>query len=133
MAANAERGDTVLIVTVDNATLSAFSNRSGFMSDGGATATIALASNATAIFDFDNKAASLVLSVANSVGAATATVQFMSAPRFFTDGLLSISVAALGAGAGAGAGVTILPAGAAKYFDLAQRRNGGSRRYENFA
>ena len=109
VAANAERGDTVLIVTVDNATLSAFSDRSGFMSAGGARAAIALASNATVIFDSDNKVAPLVLAVANSVGAATATVQFMSAPRFFTDGLLSISVAALGAGAG----VTILPAGAA--------------------
>ena len=108
VAANAERGDTVLIVTVDNATLSAFSDRSGFMSAGGATATIALASNATAIFDFDNKAASLVLSVANSVGAATATVQFMSALRLITDDLLSISVAA-----DAVEGAAILAAGAA--------------------
>ena len=110
VAANAERGDTVLIVTVDNATLSAFSDRSGFMSDGGATATIALASNATAIFDSDNKVASLVLAVANSVGAATATVQFMSALRLITDELLSIPVEAMDAVAGA----TILAAGEAK-------------------
>ena len=109
VAANAERGNAVLIVTVDNATLSAFSDRSGFRSDGGVVATIALASNATAIFDSDNKVASLVLSVANSVGAVTATVQFMSALRLITDDLLSISVAALDADAGA----TILAAGAA--------------------
>ena len=109
VAANAERGDTVLIVTVDNAMLSAFPDRSGFMSAGGARAAIALASDATAIFDFDDKVASLTLSVTNSVGAATATIRFVSAPRFFTDDLLSISVAALGAVTGA----TILPAGAA--------------------
>ena len=109
VAANAERGDTVLIVTVDNATLSAFSDRSGFMSAGGARAAIALASDATTIFDFDDKVASLTLSVTNSVGAATATIRFVSAPRFFTDDLLSISVAALDADAGA----TILAAGAA--------------------
>ena len=109
VAANAKRGDTVLIVTVENATLSAFSDRSGFMSAGGARAAIALASDATAIFDFDDKVASLTLSVTNSVGAATATIRFVSAPRFFTDDLLSISVAALDADAGA----TILAAGAA--------------------
>ena len=109
VAANAERGDTVLIVTVDNATLSAFPDRSGFMSAGGARAAIALASDATVIFDSDNKIAPLVLAVANSVGAATATIRFVSAPRFFTDDLLSISVAALDADAGA----TILAAGAA--------------------
>ena len=109
VAANAERGDTVLIVTVDNAMLSAFPDRSGFMSNGGATATIALASDATAIFDFDDKVASLTLSVTNSVGAATATIRFVSAPRFFTDDLLSISVTATNAIAGA----TILAAGAA--------------------
>ena len=109
VAANAERGDTVLIVTVDNAMLSAFPDRSGFMSAGGARAAIALASDATAIFDFDDKVASLTLSVTNSVGAATATIRFVSAPRFFTDDLLSISVAALDADAGA----TILAAGAA--------------------
>ena len=108
VAATADDGNAVLTIKVADATLPPFA-RSGFMSDGGATATIALALDATAIFDFDDKVASLTLSVTNSVGAATATVQFMSAPRFFTDGLLSISVAALGAGAG----VTILPAGAA--------------------
>ena len=110
VAANAERGDTVLIVTVDNAMLSAFPDRSGFMSAGGATATIALASDATVIFNSDNAVAPLVLAVANSVGAATATVQFMSALRLITDDLLSISVAALDAGAGA----TILAAGEAE-------------------
>ena len=109
VAANAERGDTVLIVTVENATLSAFPDRSGFMSAGGARAAIALASDATAIFDFDDKVASLTLSVTNSVGAATATIRFVSAPRFFTDDLLSISVTATNAVAGA----TILSVGAA--------------------
>ena len=109
VAANAEHGDTVLIVTVENATLSAFPDRSGFMSAGGARAAIALASDATAIFDFDDKVASLTLSVTNSVGAATATIRFVSAPRFFTDDLLSISVTAMNAVAGA----TILSVGAA--------------------
>ena len=110
VAANAERGDTVLIVTVDNATLSAFLDRSGFMSAGGARAAIALASDATVIFNSDNAVAPLVLAVANSVGAATATVQFMSALRLITDELLSIPVEAMDAVAGA----TILAAGEAK-------------------
>ena len=108
VAAIAGGGNAVLTIKVADATLPPFA-RSGFMSDGGATATIALASDATAIFDFDDKVASLTLSVTNSVGAATATIRFVSAPRFFTDDLLSISVAALGAVTGA----TILPAGAA--------------------
>ena len=110
VVADSKRGDTVLIVTVENATLSAFPDRSGFMSAGGARAAIALASDATVIFDSDNKIAPLVLAVANSVGAATATIRFVSAPRFFTDDLLSISVAAMNAVAGA----TILAAGAAE-------------------
>ena len=110
VAANAERGDTVLIVTVDNAMLSAFLDRSGFMSAGGARAAIALASDATVIFNSDNAVAPLVLAVANSVGAATATVQFMSALRLITDELLSIPVEAMDAVAGA----TILAAGEAK-------------------
>ena len=109
VVADSKRGDTVLIVTVENATLSAFPDRSGFRSDGGATATISLTSDATAIFNSDNAVAPLVLAVANSVGAATATVQFMSALRLITGDLLSISVAALDADAG----VTILAAGAA--------------------
>ena len=108
VAATADDGNAVLTIKVADATLPPFV-RSGFMSDGGATATIALASDATAIFDFDDKVASLTLSVTNSVGAATATIRFVSAPRFFTDDLLSISVAALDADAGA----TILAAGAA--------------------
>ena len=108
VAATAGGGNAVLTIKVADATLPPFA-RSGFMSDGGATAAIALASDATAIFDSDNKVASLTLSVTNSVGAATATIRFVSAPRFFTDDLLSISVAALDADAG----VTILAAGAA--------------------
>ena len=108
VAAIAGGGNAVLTITVADATLQPFA-RSGFMSDGGAVAAIALASDATAIFDSDDKVASLTLSVTNSVGAATATIRFVSAPRFFTDDLLSISVAALDADAGA----TILAAGAA--------------------
>ena len=110
VAADAKRGDTVLTVTVENATLSAFSDRSGFMSDGGATATISLTSNATVIFDSDNKVAPLVLSAVNSDGAATATIRFVSAPRVITADLLPIPVAALDATVGA----TILAAGAAE-------------------
>ena len=108
VAAIAGGGNAVLTITVADATLQPFA-RSGFMSDGGAVAAIALASDATAIFDFDDKVASLTLSVTNSVGAATATIRFVSAPRFFTDDLLSISVTATNAIAGA----TILAAGAA--------------------
>ena len=110
VAMNAESGDAVLTVTVENATLSAFSDPLGFMSDGGATATISLTSNATVIFDYDNKVASLVLTAANSVSAATATIRFVSAPRVITADLLPIPVAALTALAGA----TILAAGAAE-------------------
>ena len=110
VAADAKRGDTVLTVTVENATLSAFSDRSGFMSDGGATATISLTSNATAIFDSDNKAAPLILTAANSVSAATATIRFVSAPRVITAGLLLTLFDALDAVTGA----TILATGAAK-------------------
>ena len=109
VAAIAGGGNAVLTIKVADATLPPFA-RSGFMSDGGATATIALASDAMAIFDFDDKVASLTLSVTNSVGAATATIRFVSAPRLFTDDLLSISVAATNAVAGA----TILAAGAAE-------------------
>ena len=109
VAATADDGNAVLTIKVADATLPPFV-RSGFMSDGGATATIALALDATAIFDFDDKVASLTLSVTNSVGAATATIRFVSAPRLFTDDLLSISVAAMNAVAGA----TILAAGAAE-------------------
>ena len=108
VAATADDGNAVLTIKVADATLPPFA-RSGFMSDGGATATIALALDATAIFDFDDKVASLTLSVTNSVGAATATIRFVSAPRLFTDDLLSISVTATNAIAGA----TILAAGAA--------------------
>ena len=108
VAAIAGGGNAVLTITVADATLQPFA-RSGFMSDGGAVAAIALASDATAIFDFDDKVASLTLAVTNSVGAATATIRFVSAPRFFTDGLLSISISALDAVAVA----TILTAGAA--------------------
>ena len=108
VAATAGGGNAVLTIKVADATLPPFA-RSGFMSDGGATAAIALASDATAIFDFDDKVASLTLSVTNSVGAATATIRFVSAPRLFTDDLLSISVTAMNADAG----VTILAAGAA--------------------
>ena len=110
VAMNAESGDAVLTVTVENATLSAFSDPLGFMSDGGAMATISLTSNATAIFDFDNKAAPLILTAANSVSAATATIRFVSAPRVITAGLLLTLFDALDAFTGA----TILATGAAK-------------------
>ena len=108
VAATADDGNAVLTIKVADATLPPFA-RSGFRSDGGETATISLASNPVDIFTFDNAVAPLVLAVTNSVGAATATIRFVSAPRFFTDDLLSISVAALDADAGA----TILAAGAA--------------------
>ena len=102
-------GNAVLTITVAGATLQPLA-RSGFMSDGGATATISLTSNATVIFDSDNKVAPLVLSAVNSDGAATATIRFVSAPRVITADLLPIPVAALDATVGA----TILAAGAAE-------------------
>ena len=58
VAAIAGGGNAVLTITVADATLQPFA-RSGFMSDGGAVATISLTSDATAIFDFDDKVASL--------------------------------------------------------------------------
>ena len=102
-------GNAVLTITVAGATMQPLA-RSGFMSDGGATATISLTSNATVIFDSDNKVAPLVLSAVNSDGAATATIRFVSAPRVITADLLPIPVAALDATVGA----TILAAGAAE-------------------
>ena len=102
-------GNAVLTITVAGATLQPFA-RSGFMSDGGETATIALASVAMVIFDSDNKIAPLVLSAANSDGAATATIRFVSAPRVITAGLLLTLFDALDAVTGA----TILATGAAK-------------------
>ena len=102
-------GNAVLTITVAGATLQPLA-RSGFMSDGGATATISLTSNATVIFDSDNKVAPLVLSAVNSDGAATATIRFVSAPRVITADLLPIPVAALDVTVGA----TILAAGAAE-------------------
>ena len=102
-------GNAVLTITVAGATLQPLA-RSGFMSDGGATATIALASVAMVIFDSDNKVAPLVLSATNSDGAATATIRFVSAPRVIAADLLSMPIAALEAVAGA----TILAAGEAK-------------------
>ena len=102
-------GNAVLTITMAGATLQPFA-RSGFMSDGGETATIALASVAMVIFDSDNKVAPLVLSAANSVGVATATIRFVSAPRVITAGLLLTLFDALDAVTGA----TILATGAAK-------------------
>ena len=102
-------GNAVLTITMAGATLQPFA-RSGFMSDGGETATIALASVAMVIFDSDNKIAPLVLSAANSDGVATATIRFVSAPRVITAGLLLTLFDALDAVTGA----TILATGAAK-------------------
>ena len=102
-------GNAVLTITVAGATMQPLA-RSGFMSDGGATATISLTSNATVIFDSDNKVAPLVLSAANSDGVATATIRFVSAPRVITAGLLLTLFDALDAVTGA----TILATGAAK-------------------
>ena len=101
-------GDAVLTITMAGATLPPFA-RSGFMSNGGETATISLTSNATAKFDSDNEVAPLVLAAANSAGAATATIRFVSAPRVIEPAPATISVSFIDAVAGG----TILAMGAA--------------------
>ena len=109
VAADADMGDAVLTITVAGATLPSFA-RSGFRSDGGETATIALASDVTVIFNFDNAVASLEFTLSDRRRTVAATVRFVSALRVITDDLLRIPVAAFEAVAGA----TILAAGAAE-------------------
>ena len=109
VAAAADIGDAVLTITVAGATLPSFA-RSGFRSDGGETATISLASNATAVFDSDNAVALLSFTLSDRRRTVAATVRFVSALRVITDDLLRIPVAAFEAVAGA----TILAAGAAE-------------------
>ena len=108
VAAAADIGDAVLTITVAGATLPSFA-RSGFMSDGGATATISLASIPADIFTLDYAVASLAFTLSDRRQTVAATIRFVSAPRVIAADLLSISVAALEALAG----VTILAAGAA--------------------
>ena len=121
VAAAADIGDAVLTITVAGATLPSFA-RSGFRSDGGETATIALASKATAVFDSDNAVASLAFTLSDRRRTVAATVRFVSALRVITDDLLRIPVAAFEAVAGA----TILAAGAAE-ISIWHNGNGGSR------
>ena len=109
VAAAADIGDAVLTITVAGAILPSFA-RSGFRSDGGETATISLASEATAVFDSDNAVASLAFTLSDRRRTVAATVRFVSALRVITDDLLRIPVAAFEAVAGA----TILAAGAAE-------------------
>ena len=109
VAAAADIGDAVLTITVAGATLPSFA-RSGFRSDGGETATIALASDATVIFNSDNAVALLSFTLSDRRRTVAATVRFVSALRVITDDLLRIPVAAFEAVAGA----TILAAGAAE-------------------
>ena len=109
VAADADMGDAVLTITVAGAILPSFA-RSGFRSNGGETATISLASNATVVFDSDNAIASLAFTLSDPRRTVAATIRFVSALRVITDDLLLIPVAAFEAVAGA----TILAAGAAE-------------------
>ena len=108
VAAAADIGDAVLTITAAGAALPSFA-RSGFMSDGGAMATISLASEATVVFDSDNAVASLALTLAGGAETATATIRFVSAPRVIAPAAATISVSFIDAGAGG----TILATGAA--------------------
>ena len=108
VAAAADIGDAVLTITAAGAALPSFA-RSGFVSDGGAMATIALASEATVVFDSDNAVASLALTLAGGAETATATIRFVSAPRVIAPAAATISVSFIDAGAGG----TILATGAA--------------------
>ena len=108
VAAAADIGDAVLTITAAGAALPSFA-RSGFMSDGGAMATISLASEATVVFDSDNAVASLALTLAGGAETATATIRFVSAPRVIAPAAATISVSFIDAVAGG----TILATGAA--------------------
>ena len=108
VAAAAGVGDSVLTITAAGAALPSFA-RSGFMSDGGAMATISLASEATVVFDSDNAIASLALTLASGAETATATIRFVSAPRVIAAAPATISVSFIDAIAGG----TILATGAA--------------------
>ena len=108
VAAAADMGDAVLTITAAGAALPPFA-RSGFVSDGGAMATISLASEATVVFDSDNAVASLALTLASGAETATATIRFVSAPRVIAAAPATISVSFIDAVAGG----TILAAGAA--------------------
>ena len=108
VTAAADIGDAVLTITAAGAALPPFA-RSGFVSDGGAVATIALASEATVVFDSDNAVASLALTLAGGAETATATIRFVSAPRVIAPAAATISVSFIDAIAGG----TILVAGAA--------------------
>ena len=91
VAAAADMGDAVLTITAAGAALPPFA-RSGFVSDGGAMATISLASEATVVFDSDNAVASLALTLASGAETATATIRFVSAPRVIAAAPATISV-----------------------------------------
>ena len=116
-------GDAVLTITAAGAALPPFSDRSGFMSGGGETATIALASEATAVFDSDNAVASLALTLADGAETATATIRFVSAPRVIAPAAATIFVSFIDAVAGG----TILATGAA---GVSIWHNGAGDRYE---
>ena len=127
VAADADIGDAVFTITASGAALPSFLDRSGFMSDGGETATIALASDATVVFDSDNAVASLALTLAGGAETATATIRFVSAPRVIApargDDFRFVHRRGRGRndiGDGRGGG-----------FDLAQRR-GGDRGIRDF-
>ena len=123
VAADAGVGDAVLTITAAGAALPPFSDRLGFMSGGGETATIALASEATVVFDSDNAVASLALTLAGGAETATATIRFVSAPRVIAPAAATIFVSFIDAVAGG----TILAAGAA---GVSIWHNGAGDRYE---
>ena len=123
VAADADIGDAVFTITASGAALPSFLDRSGFMSDGGETATIALASEATVVFDSDNAVAPLTLTLAGGAETATATIRFVSAPRVIAPAAATIFVSFIDAVAGG----TILATGAA---GVSIWHNGAGDRYE---
>ena len=99
VAAAADIGDAILTITATGAALPPFA-RSGFMSDGDETATIALASIPADIFTLDYAVASLALTLSDPRRTIAATVRFVSAPRVIAADLLSGICCGVGGGCG---------------------------------
>ena len=113
VAAAATLNAEVLTVTLrggENSSFAAAVN-DNFKTGGGARATVSLARAATAAFNADNATLDFVLT-ANADGgeSATLTVQFVSAPRAISQGLLEINLEL----SAAGAGDVVLAGGASK-------------------
>ena len=113
VAAAATINTKVLTVLLSGGTNSSFlsATDANFQTGGGAQAVVSLARAATAAFNADNATLDFVLT-ANADGgeSATLTVQFVSAPRAISQGLLEINLEL----SAAGAGDVVLAGGASK-------------------